>query len=271
MALAHPFPSPVATPVSPRTGAALQPAEAQTAPTPEAVATTASLADSRADAVRTGLLEALPILAGIVPFGLVIGVAVGETATQNLAGWAGSFLLLAGAAHLAAVTMLDSGAGVSAILLTVLVINARLLVYSASLGPRFRYQPTWFRWIAPYFLFDQMFAMTWRRLERGCSPAYIRWYYLTAAVFLTVCWVATIGFGVIAGPVIPKSWELTFAPAALMMALLAPAVVNRPAVFAAIAGAGVAIALAGLPHGLNLLAGTAAGTITGLAAERIRS
>lgn len=223
----------------------------------------------RADAIRDGLVDALPLQAGILPFGLVIGVAIGEGTVNNAAGWAGSFLMFGGSAHLAAVSLLDSGAGMLTVLITVLVINARLLVYSASIGPRFRYQPKWFRWLAPYFLVDQMFALTWKRLDTGVSAGWLRWYYLTVGVAIGLVWLPAIAVGVIAGPVIPATWQLSFATPLMLIGLLAPSLVDRPAWIAATVGGAVAVLLIGMPNGLHLLIGTAAGASAGIAAERI--
>lgn len=220
------------------------------------------------DAMRAASVEVLPVILGIIPFGLAIGVAVADSTVSDGAGWAGSFLIFAGSAHLAAVTLLGAGASVATILLTVFTINARLLVYSASLGPTFRQQPRWFRWAAPYFLVDQLFALTWTRVEHGAAGAWLRQYYLAAGLLIGLAWLPAIGAGVLVGPVVPGSWQLSFATSALLTGLLVPALVNRPAWIAALTGASVAVALIGLPNGLNLVAGAVAGTIAGIVAER---
>src|SRR5829696_6794379 len=74
---------------------------------------------------------------------LVIGTIVAEHG-DPLAGWAGSSLTFGGSAHLAAIRTLDDAGPVVAIF-TGLLINARLLVYSASLARRWSDQPLWFR------------------------------------------------------------------------------------------------------------------------------
>ena len=74
-----------------------------------------------------------------MPFALVIGSAAADHGTP-LAGWAGSWLIFGGSAHLAAIRTLDDAGAVAAIL-TGLLINARLLVYSASLARRWAGQP----------------------------------------------------------------------------------------------------------------------------------
>jgi 4-azaleucine resistance transporter AzlC len=220
-------------------------------------------------AIKTGVVDSMPVIAGIVPLALVIGVAIGESSVNNAAGWAGSLLIYAGSAHLAAISLMDSGAGMAAVLITVLVINARLLVYSASLGPRFQNQPAWFRWIGPSFLVDQLFALVWKRLEAGASAEWIRWYYLTIAFVVGAFWLPTMAIGVFAGPIIPSGAELSFATPVLLLVLLMPAMTDRATSVAAAVGAVVAVACIGMPNGMHLLLGAGAGVVAGLATERI--
>jgi predicted branched-subunit amino acid permease len=110
----------------------------------------------------------------VIPFGVVIGTKVSESTVNDAAGWAGSFLMYAGSAHLAVVSGLGAGAGVVAILAAV-VINARLVLYSAALTPSFREQPRWFRLVGPYFLTDQLYAFTTQRVESGDAAGSLRW------------------------------------------------------------------------------------------------
>ena len=58
-----------------------------------------------------------------------------------LVGVGGGLAIFAGTAQLSALSLLDSGAGPLAVLLSVAVINARLVMYAAALEPRFRNQP----------------------------------------------------------------------------------------------------------------------------------
>ena len=75
----------------------------------------------------------------------------------------GGAAIYGGSAQLAAVTLLDRGLGLLAVVLTTAVVNARLLLYSAALGDRFRSQPRLFRWLAPHFIIDQTYLMALSR------------------------------------------------------------------------------------------------------------
>jgi predicted branched-subunit amino acid permease len=64
-----------------------------------------------------------------------LGGALASTSVDPWVAWSSSALLFGGAAQLAAVQLLDQGAAVGMVVLTALVVNARHLLYSASLSP----------------------------------------------------------------------------------------------------------------------------------------
>ena len=60
--------------------------------------------------IAAGARAMLPWLAGIVPFGLVIGVSAAQADIPTLAGWLTGPLIYAGSSQLATIGMLDAGA-----------------------------------------------------------------------------------------------------------------------------------------------------------------
>ena len=84
-----------------------------------------------------------------------------------------------GASQLALVTVAGS-ASLWALCVAVLVINSRHIMYSAALASAFREQPRWFRWLAPWFLVDQIFALA--SVRPSHDPDSFRGYYLSCAV-----------------------------------------------------------------------------------------
>jgi hypothetical protein len=69
-----------------------------------------------------------------MPFCLVVGMTA-AAGPQPLAGLATGPTIYGGSAQLSAVRLLESGAGVAVIVASVLVINARLLLYGAAMAP----------------------------------------------------------------------------------------------------------------------------------------
>lgn len=218
--------------------------------------------------VRRGIADALPLFVPAVPFALVIGLAIVESGINPLAGWSGSWLIFGGAAQLTLVSLLGSGAAAVAATTAALVVNARHLMYSVALAPTYQKQPAWFRWLGPYFLIDQMFALV--SLETDSEPETFRTYYLAAGITFWTLWQITTALGLAIGPVIPEEWNLAFAVPLLFIGLIVLGVDRSSKVVAALVGAGVAYVFAGLPNRSGLLVGGLVGIISGTIAERMR-
>jgi predicted branched-subunit amino acid permease len=217
---------------------------------------------------RQGITDALPLFVPAIPFGLVIGLAITEAGMNPLAGWSSSWLIFAGAAQLTLITLLGGGVALAAAISTALVVNARHLMYSVALTPAFQRQPRWFRWLGPYLLIDQVFALVTMRPEE--DPDRFRTYYLAAGATFWVLWPAVVALGLLIGPVVPDEWNLGFAIPILFIGLLVVGTETWPEVVAALAGAAVTYLVASLPNRTGLLVGSVAGVTAGTIAERLR-
>ena len=212
--------------------------------------------------------DTAPVVVGLAPFALILGITIAGSGVPETSGWLGGILLFSGSAHLAAITMMSSGAAGWAVVLTALVINSRFLMYSASLGPRFREQPRWFRWLAPQMLIDQTYALVSANTRREDGPAIFRSYYLASGAVLAVGWFSIMAAGIAIGPGLSIEGVLEFAIPMMFLAMLVPSLKSKPGVAAAATGALVAIATSGLPNGVGLLAGAVAGVLAGYKVER---
>ena len=218
---------------------------------------------------RQGVIDALPLFVPAIPFGLVIGLAITESGMNPFVGWSGSWLIFGGAAQLTLVTLLGTGVAVAAAVGTALVVNARHLMYSAALAPTFQSQPRWFRWLGPYLLIDQLFALITVR-PAGEEPESFRTYYLAAGATFWVLWAIVVAFGLLLGPIVPEEWNLEFAIPILFIGLLVLGIDHWSEMVAALVGAGITYLVAGLPNRTGLLIGAFVGMIAGFAAERLR-
>jgi predicted branched-subunit amino acid permease len=224
------------------------------------------------EAAQAAGRDAAPALAALAPLGLVVGVTVQQTGVGTLLGVASAPAVFAGTAQLSVLTLLQSGAGVLAVVGSVAVINARMLLYAAVLEPRFRGQPRWFRWFAPHFVVDPTFALVTARNDLD-GPVTFRRYWLALGGLLVVAWSGLVALGVVVGPALSGAGRvLAFAPVAVFLAMLTPRLTNRPALVAAGVAGVVTGSLAfagGLPTGAPVLVGAAAGVVVaGLTQER---
>jgi predicted branched-subunit amino acid permease len=216
--------------------------------------------------VRAAFTDALPVLAGIAPFALVVGVATTHGTDGVLAGLAGGPLLFGGSAQLTALSLLGNGASVFGAVAAIALINARFLVYSAVLAPAFAEQPAWFRWCAPHFIVEPTYALTNAR-DDLIDPRRFRSYWLAASAVVGVAWCGTMALGAALGPLVPHAPAVTFLPIGAFLTMLAPLLVGRPAVVAAVAAVTVAVAVP-LPDDARVLVAIVCGALAATVIER---
>ena len=215
---------------------------------------------------RQAVADIVPLAIPAVPFGFVVGLAATESAMPQWVAWLTAPLVFAGAAQLAMITLAGS-ASLWAVITAVLVINTRHVMYSAALAPTFRSQPRWMRWIGPFFMVDQTFALA--ALHTNRSPADFRRYYLTVALTLYAIWNTVVPLGMIVGPIVPDSWRLDYAPPVMFAGLTLFAIKRVPAAVAALVGGFVSLATVDLRDRLGIVVGAVAGVLAGAIAEQI--
>lgn len=210
-----------------------------------------------------GARRALPLgLAGL-PFGLVYGVAVAESTVGGWLGVLGSWIILAGAAQLALLDLLDEEAAFALVVGTPLLINARFALYSAALAPAFNQFPAHWRFTLPYLMTDQAATLSIAYFDEESDAVDRRWFALGAGLcFAAGWWIGTVaGWGI--GAALPSSLDITFAIPAMFIALLIPSLRDRSALAAAAASGATAVAASSLPSGANVLLAAAVGLTVG--------
>jgi 4-azaleucine resistance transporter AzlC len=215
--------------------------------------------------IRRGIADSIPLFLPAIPFALVFGVVVNESGIGIWLGWSSAPLMFGGAAQITLLSLLGEGASVAAAVTAALIVSARHLLYSVSLAPSFREQPRWFRWVAPYFLLDQVFALA--TLRRDDDPLAFRIYFLSVGLTVWTLWMLFTILGIFLGPLIPAQWNLYFAAPVLFTALLVTAINRWEKAAVALVSAAVTVALADLPNRSGLLIAALVGIVVGLALE----
>ncbi|WP_424000150.1 AzlC family ABC transporter permease [Haloarcula salina] len=219
-------------------------------------------------AFRRGARDAVPLLLGIVPFGLVAGIAAVNAGFGLPTAVGLSVVVFAGASQIAALELLGQDAPLSVVVATAVVINLRYLMYSASIAPYFReFTARWKAGLA-YVLTDQAYAISVASY-RSDRPVDRKWYYLGAAVTLWAVWQVTTVAGALLGTGVPDAWGLEFAIPLVFLAILVPAIEDRASAVAAVVGGALAVVGAGLPLNLGLLVGSAVGIAAGVVTESL--
>lgn len=214
-----------------------------------------------------GLRAVAPMLPGVVPFGMTAGIAALEAGMDPLMGLGMSLIIFAGAAQLVVAQLIADGALPLVVVVTALLINLRMVMYSASIAPYLGHLGA--AWKAPlaYLLTDQAYALSIIRFQHGSPPALPQWFYLGAALPLWVIWLLATALGVWLGGAVPASWQVGFALPLVFLVLLVPVIRDRPSTVAAVTGGGIALAAHDAPYHLGLSIGAIAGVAAGVAAE----
>jgi 4-azaleucine resistance transporter AzlC len=216
---------------------------------------------------RRGVRDVSPLLLGVAPFGLVAGIAAVNAGLDLSQALGMSVVVFAGASQLAAIDLLGRDAPLAVVVVTAVVINLRMLMYSASIAPYLRDLSARWKGGLAYLLTDQAYALSIAsyRSERSVDR---KSYYLGVAATLWAVWQLATVAGVVLGTGVPDGWGLEFAVPLVFLALLVPAMEDGPTVAAALVSGTVAVAGAGLPLNLGLLVGASVAIPFGLAAER---
>lgn len=224
--------------------------------------------DYNAADVRAGFISALPVLAGVMPFGLITGVAMAAGGIPPLEACLMSVIAFAGASQLAATQLLGSSAPVAVIFFTTLFINLRFMMYSASLRQHLRHLPWGWKLLAGYFLSDNCYALCIGQFSRAGRDKHPLWFFFGAALPVWMTWQIGTIVGVLAGAAVPAAWRLEFAAPLAFVALSVPLLRDRGMVAAALA-AGLTAALAtALPMRSGMVLAAIAGIAAGLLFEK---
>jgi len=228
--------------------------------------------DERGAALRqflAGGRDQLPLLLGVVPFGLIFGALALQAGLPPAAAQAFSLFIFAGSAQFIAVGMLASAPGML-IVATIFIVNLRHALYSASLSPHVSHLPL--RWKVPlaWLLTDEAFAVAALRY-RQADLRLAHWYTLGTGLTLWIAWQLSTALGILLGARVPESWGLEVALPLTFIALLILSIRDKPGVAAAVSAGATAVVLNGLPYRLGLVSAAILGVAVGIASQARRS
>lgn len=206
-----------------------------------------------------GAASIAPLMPGSVMFGMAFGALIDVV---GLPGWLAPYAsstVTAGASQIAIVEALRQDAPAVIAILTALVINARLALYSAALAPVFSAFPRRWQLGLAYLMTDQSAAVSVLRADQWPDPVRRRWFILGVSGPFVLVWILGTAAGVVLGPVIPDAWQIGFIVPLMFIAVMVPALTTWPAVAAAAISTAVVLILKDLPYGLNVLVGALAG------------
>jgi len=215
-----------------------------------------------------GAADILPLAVSAAVFGAVYGMTSRRFGFPLWAVAAMSLMIFAGSSQFMAANVLHGGAGPLSTIVTIGIVNLRMLLLSTALNERVKDSFSLKkRLVGAFFLTDESFVTYYASLGE-MPPSATR--YMGASLTIYIFWICSCVAGFQFGSILPERMAalLSFAFPATFAAMVAPQIKTKPTVIAAITAAIVAITCYLLiPGKTYIIAGCFAGSLAGVLAQ----
>jgi len=211
-----------------------------------------------------GARDMLATSLGIGAWGLITGVAMGNSGLPVPLMVMMSLLVYAGSAQLATLPLLMSGAPVLVVWATALCVNLRFLIFSAQWRPYFVHLGRRKRLALSYFMADLNYVLFMRRFpEPKPAPEQLP-YLLGGATTNWLSWQVPAITGIFLADAVPVHWGFGFAGTLALLGVGLSLVSDRTTAVAGVVAGCAAVAAYALPLKMNILVAIAAAVAIGV-------
>lgn len=201
-----------------------------------------------------GFKAMIPILSGVLPFGLVVGTVCADAKLSLLQTIGMNSIVFAGASQLVAVDLMVQGVPVMIVVITGIVINLRFMLYSASLSTLLKDTTALGKAFTAYSLTDQAYALFMGKIDQLSKTKDKLNFFWGSATCMLIAWQLSVALGFLFGNFAPDEWSLEFGIPLCFVALVIPRIKNKIYLIVAITAAGLSVILHQVPYNLGLLA-----------------
>ena len=200
-----------------------------------------------------GVRDELPILVGVIPFGLIYGVSALGAHLSAAVAQAMSSVIFAGSSQFISAQLIGQGVPALVVILTAAIVNLRHVLYSASVAGYTQQLPQPWKWLLAYLLTDEAYAVTITHYRSPGELTHRHWYFFGAGLALWTSWQLSTAAGVFLGGQIPSQWSLDFTLSLTFIGFVMPALRDRASIATAIVAAVGSVAAFRLPDKLGLV------------------
>ncbi len=224
--------------------------------------------DSYIHEFLAGVKAEIPILVGVIPFGMIYGVLAVAAGLNKLQAQSMSSIVFAGSSQFIATQLIAAGTPGVLMVFTIAVVNVRHMLYSASLAPYLEHLNTKWKMVLAYLLTDEAYAVTITYFRKNLNLPSRHWFLLGSGLALWTCWQLSTAMGIVLGNVIPDGLPLDFTITLTFIALLVPTLTDKPGVITALTSGLVALLFAHTPYKLGLVIAAVSGILVGMVVDR---
>ncbi len=176
----------------------------------------------------------LPIIMGVIPFGVVMGTVASQAKLDFSQSFLMNIFVFAGASQLAAIDLMTKNTESLVVVATGLIINLRFLLYSAALSPDLQRSKFITKFFSAYFITDQNYAVLTAHQKSFSNSREIIEFYFGASTIMFLAWHGSVSLGFIFGNFAPPSWSLDYAVPLSFISLVLPTMKDRKYIYVAI-------------------------------------
>jgi 4-azaleucine resistance transporter AzlC len=217
-----------------------------------------------------GVRAELPILVGVLPFGMIYGVLAIDAGIPPAAAQAMSFIVFAGSSQFLAAQLINLATPGVVVVLSIFVVNLRHALYSASIAQYLQPLSKPWKLLLGYLLTDEAYAVSivHYQQEPVRNPDQRHWFLLGSGLALWGTWQLSTAAGIYLGAIVPESWALDFTLALTFIALVVINLQESASLAAALSAGITAVLLFHLPYKLGLLIAACVGILVGVLIDR---
>ena len=163
------------------------------------------------DTFIKGILDILPLMIPVVPFGIIYGVIGVEIGFSPMEVFAMSFVIFAGSSQIAFTQLFAAGASPLVMISSVAVINSRHILYGAVLAEYLgKLRLTW-KILLSYLMADQAFSVSSAYFKKNVKNKNAHFHMLGSGLTLWSLWQLSTLIGIVLGNIVPAQLGLEFA------------------------------------------------------------
>ena len=215
-----------------------------------------------------GILDELPLIMGVSPFGIIVGVMALHAGLNPLEGQMMSSLVFAGSAQFMVVRLIQDNTPAMVIIISTFIINLRHALYSASVSQYLKGLSTSWKLLLSYLLTDEAYAVSILHFNKNTGSQNLHWHLLGSGLTLWLSWQISTAVGIFLGTQIPAEWGLDFTLPLVFIAIVIPSLKDRPSTFTAITALILSLFFFQIPYKLGLILASFVAIALGLWLER---
>lgn len=220
---------------------------------------------SNSSVLFRGFRATLPLVTGVVPFGVLYATIAVNAGFPWWLILAFSMIVFGGSSQLVFIDLFRHFGSPFQATLGSNIVNARHLIYSAGVSRLFSTFPRPWRIVLCYLLTDQLFAISQSEEEEIATLTEEQkpWYFLGSGACTWSFWVLSTGLGILFGSFVPAAWNLGFSIPLIFMPMLFSVCKSRAAYLTCLVAMVLVFFLREVPFGLGVFFSILLAALTG--------